>query len=226
MPEDVAEDEEAEGESLADFIRRVEVLTGTARVRVPERSLDRYGNLFLPPRTIYLVDAVGGLHESANTNGFMPVAGGDALASPVPTFPGGTLLASQYQFTNDGANSGNHVMKIEPAVGSPMIVYSWNIYNGDAAGRATTLVLSSAGAVELGILYTATLGATTFDMWPDEGGPIGPLLLPGNQELTSTVAAVAVSKATRHALTYRYFGDTAPTITNSGPTNVTIAELA
>jgi len=220
------EEEEELTESLAQLITRLETFTDTERIRIPKGLVDKKGNILLPVVGIYGLDTTGGTHELVNTTGYLKVAGGDVATSPVPTFPGGTLLSTQYSFTNDGANSGNHSIKIEPATDCPMFLYNYAVYNGDAAGRATTLTLHGSGAVQLAVLYTATLGATSYDMWPDEGGAIGPLPVPANQELVSTVAAVAVSKATRHALVYRYFGATAPTVTTTGPTNCTIAAIA
>lgn len=214
-----------ESESLNDFILRLAALADSHQLRVSAEHMDEEGNLILPPVIAYFVDSGGTPHAGLNTSGYLRVTGGDVVSTPVPIWNGGTLVSTQYSFTNDGANSGDHSLKLEPASGCPVELVLWLIYNGDAAGRVTTLDYSTAGATQLCPLYTATLGATTFDAWPDEGTSLTPLPVPSTNEILSKVAAVAVSKASYHVLVYRYFGATAPVITTSGPTNCTIAVM-
>lgn len=68
------DDDELEGESLANFIARLEAATGTERIRIPKEYLDKYGNMYLPPQAFYLVDSAGGIHEAVDTYGRIKMA--------------------------------------------------------------------------------------------------------------------------------------------------------
>lgn len=141
---------------------------------------------------------------------------------------GGTLRVYHVKFLNDGINAGNHSIIIQAAAGSPMEVLWASVKNTDTAARAVTIHISSAGGVEVRILITnATTGAGDSEHWPavlDTGHS----KLPINEELRfqTLAAAIAVSQDTEHCIVYRYFGDTAPTITTSEPVGCTVTEIA
>jgi len=131
----------------------------------------------------------------------------------------------QYSFTNDGANSGNHVLKLEPDVDTPTIILGIYLYNGDAAARTAQIGLFSAGGTIVGEFYTASLGAGAFYSYPADSTM--DLLIDGDtSEIQASIAAVAVSQDTKIAIAYKYLrGGTAPTLTTTGPTNCTIVGI-
>ena len=73
MAEKDEEVDEPEGESLANFITRLEALTDTERIRVFRKYIDKHGNIFLPVSAVYFVDTTGGVHEPVDTSGRVKV---------------------------------------------------------------------------------------------------------------------------------------------------------
>jgi len=142
---------------------------------------------------------------------------------------GGTLLSEAYSYTNDGANAGNHSLLVEPQSNSPIELLGFFLYNGDTSARAATINLYGAttgtGGPGVGQLYTANLGAAAFGGWPETGQPGGALPITTLQEVMSIIASVGTSQDTIANVILKYFGDDAPTITPSGPTNCTIAGI-
>lgn len=141
---------------------------------------------------------------------------------------GGTLVVVHKNFLNDGVNSGNHSIIIQPAAGCPIELMWCTIKNADTSSRTCTAHISSAGGALVRTLFTSSLGAGAYDHYPDPATPTHGPGLPLNDELRvqTDALAVAVSQDSQHCIVYRYFGATAPTITTSEPTGCTVSDVA
>ena len=119
-------------EVFKSYIARLELLTGTERIKVPIDQNDELGNPLLPMRGIYLVDDVGGLHESANTAG----------NRVVKSWSDGSVVDITGTFTKTGGGGSGSII-ITPAVGDEMIVMYGRVTIGAVqAGGAEALTIS------------------------------------------------------------------------------------
>lgn len=136
MADDEDEDR-AKGEPLSEYIRRLETLSGTPRVRVPDKWLDKHGNLFLPPQAIYLVDDLGDIHRSADISG--------ALTVNATGIGSGSIRRVQGTFTKDAVGSVGS-LQVVPAVGD-LIYFMYGILTigGTRAGGTDQLYIGISG---------------------------------------------------------------------------------
>lgn len=138
----------------------------------------------------------------------------------------GTLVSSALLFTNDGANSGNHSVLVQPAAGCPMEVLYASVKNQDTSARTCTIRVMSAGGVELIVLATASLAAAAILPFPAVLD-MGSVALPFDsaRRFQTDALAVAVSQDSVHTVVYRYFGDTEPTLSTNEPTNCVVSGI-
>ena len=220
--------DEIESESLNDFIKRLELAADTHKLRVSADHLDEQGNLVLTPVIAYFVDSGGTPHEGFDTSEFLQIEARNALAAPVPTFPGGTMLNYKRKALNDGSNAGNHITKIEPFLDSPFVVDFLVVWNMDSSSRNVSILFDTSGATSATTLIAATsTSAGEAQQWP-AAGDVGISRIPVDSrfEITMTNAAVAVAQDTYFFYQFRYWGDTAPNVTETGPTGVTWSDIS
>jgi len=134
----LAEDEEVDDESLISFISRLEGASGTHRIKVPKRFLDKHGNMFLPPQAVYLVDTEGEVHESADTSGQVPV---NTLG-----IGAGNIRMVSGTFTKDAVGTTG-TLTITPAAGDVLyFMYGYVLIGATHAGAASELRAGIAGS--------------------------------------------------------------------------------
>lgn len=130
MADDEDEDK-AEGEPLFEYIKRLETLSGTPRVRVPKEWLDKRGNLFLPPQAIYLVDSEGIPHESADTSGVVRVNSYSIGA--------GNIRSVQGTFTKNAIGTTGSVVVVPGTNDILYFMYGFVLIGAAHAGAASEL---------------------------------------------------------------------------------------
>lgn len=138
------EEDKPEGESLAQYISRLEALTGSERVRVPKQFIDKHGNVILPPSAIYLVDNEGTLHESATT-------AGNFTSTPYGIAAGGIHRASG-TYTKNATGTVGGVFVTPAADDILYFMYGYVLIGAAKAG---------AGILTCGINADVGLGAPT-----------------------------------------------------------------
>lgn len=217
-----------ESESLNDFIIRLAAAADSQRLRVPVKYMDDQGNLLLTPVIAYFVDSSGTPHSGFDTTGYLQAEIKNALTEPVPHFPGGNFLSYKRKALNDGSNAGNHVTKIEPQVGSPVIMDFMAVWNMDTSSRNVSILLATSGGTTADELAAAaSISAGEHAQWP-AAADIGIATLPLTSawEIEMLNAAVAVSQDTYFFYQLRYFGTLPPTVTETGPTGVTWSDVS
>lgn len=171
MADDEDEDK-TEGEPLFEYIKRLEILAGTARVRVPKRWLDKRGNLFLPPQAIYLVDETGIPHETADTAGRLPVSTGIG--------EGGIRLATG-TFTKNATGTVGTVI-VSPGV-DDVIYFMYGIITIGAAHAGAASPLHA--GIASGNAHTDIRQKHLYDATADADDPF---LIPGLGEVVAAGA--------------------------------------
>lgn len=135
----------------------------------------------------------------------------------------GALWVYHADIVNNGANSGNQVYSIVPGVGNELEVLYGTVFNGDAAGRSTTVIIDD-GTNNLSLMVSETLGSAASRDFPSSNTSRGAAgqryILAGTMRLITTVASVAVSQDSRLGLCCRIRGDL-PTVTLTSPTGAT-----
>lgn len=134
------------GESLQEYIARLEALQDMQRLRVPRRYRDNEGNVIAHVVHIYGVDADGTPHPLVDTSGNFPV---DPSASLVAAWTGGTARELTGTFTSNATANG--IIDISPATLDEVILQRGylNWASHASAGEGRIEIQNSAAETEI-----------------------------------------------------------------------------
>lgn len=198
------EQEKPKGESYTNFFTRLESLTDTARIRVPEEYIDEYGNIFLPPHAMYLIDTTGGIHEPVDTSG-------NLRTSAYTMGPGGHLYSASGTYTKGATGTTGAITVYAAASDIAYFLYGY-VQIGGAKATAGTLIcgltcnavnttdlvvchLKDTGANASEIFYINGLGEAATGV-TKVGGTTGALLqnmIPGSDHCTAITGTSVIA---------------------------------
>lgn len=209
-------------EVLKSYIARLELLTGTERIKVPIDQNDELGNPILPMRGVYLVDDVGGLHESVDISGNRIVR----------SWPDGSVVDVTGTFTKTvGPGAGSIV--INPAEGDEMIIMYGRVTIGPVqAGGAEILTIAILDStVSVMIPFAATVAINDFFHFPTAfadatvavGNAIGTptihqLMITPGHNLQIALVGMAAAELFSVTFAFRSLLGTVPTVAAVGGT--------
>jgi hypothetical protein len=213
----------ATGETLVNYIRRrLEVLTGTERVRVPKDHEDGQSNVILAVRGTYLLDDEGNVHESADTSGNRIVR----------SWPDGSTVQLTGTFTKSGAGAGT--VTVTPAAGDECIIMIGKVTVGAVrAGGADSMTVAINDSTVTNLSQLALLDMNVNDVlnlptaFADAAVALGAdtglptqyqLMIDTNHALSFSLAGMANAEVFTVTMTFRSLTGTVPTAVGSGGT--------
>jgi len=176
-------------------------------------------------KLILLHDEEGTIWPPMNSKGQLPVTFEERISS---------YHLLKKKCTNDAVNSGNHTIRINPAVDSVVQIYYASVFNLDTAARDAAIKIASNTNVLIGYLnHDATLAAAAGLVYPsldnvdkDHFAALShPLVIPDGLMFWTTINAIAVSEDSNHFIIYNYIGDE-PQITYGNPTDAVWSDIS
>jgi hypothetical protein len=141
-------EERKAGESLTEYITRLETLSGTRKVRVHPDYIGEGGDLLVKPVVTYSVNSVGTPHPAITTDGGQPLPDEDHVFVGIPA-----TVATQ--------------ATLRPTSPSIFYVYAlWLVQGATAAGRDWTVQLTD-GTTSMSIVAAQNVATgATVQLWP------------------------------------------------------------